>query len=258
MPSSPATICRDCNSRALSGSRYCAAHQTTNHASQHKRNYDAFRKDDDIRKLYRCKRWQTTRLKVLSRDILCVACGHKAATECDHILSARLVIDNWGIDAFYDIERLQGLCHACHSQKTAHESGWTGSKGTRLDTLPDRSNTTVVCGQAGSGKSTYVAEHMADNDLHWDYDEVMQRITGLPMHQGLPEAIGSVLADRDQFITSTNHCPHHVWIIVTNRSAHIVKLLEQAGAHVVTMTTPDDVCRERLRDRFKQETIASS
>jgi 5-methylcytosine-specific restriction endonuclease McrA len=46
-------------------------------------------------------------------------CGHQAATTADHILSARLILDNFGLDAFYDSARLQGLCHDCHSIKTA-------------------------------------------------------------------------------------------------------------------------------------------
>jgi len=142
---------------------------------------------------------------VLRRDVLCTSCGHQAATICDHILVARLVVDNFGVDAFYDPERLSGLCKTCHDKKTTHESGWCGKKATTLtvDTIGDRTNTTVVCGQAGSGKTTYVAEHAASNDSRWDYDDVMHVITGLPLHQGLPGAIGSVLADRDRWIAAT-------------------------------------------------------
>ena len=92
MPVTPTGLCRDCSSRAVDGTRYCARHQTDNKPKQHKRLYDRHRADDPTRALYRCKRWQATRTKVLNRDILCVACGHKAATEADHILSARIVL----------------------------------------------------------------------------------------------------------------------------------------------------------------------
>jgi hypothetical protein len=163
------------------------------------------------------------------------------------------VLDNFGLDEFYSLDRLQGLCHTCHSQKTAHESGWAGSKATRLVNLGNRTNTTVVCGPAASGKSTYIEEHKQEQDVVWDYDVVMQKITDLPMHVGLQGAIGSVLADRDNFIQATSMCEHRVWIIVANPNAYIVKLLHEAGASVVTMTTSDEECQRRLQLRRKQE-----
>jgi hypothetical protein len=175
----------------------------------------------------------------------------------DHILSARLVIDNFGVDAFYDPERCQGLCHACHSAKTSHESGWVHRTGTKLTELGDRRNTTVVCGQAGSGKTTYVAEHRADDDPVWDFDVVMQQITGLPIHQGMQGAIGSVLANRDQWVQATEHSTKHCWLIVSNPDAAIVKMMAAAGAQVIVMDTSDEECQRRLRARFERETLTN-
>lgn len=249
MPSSPVGLCRDCSRRATTG-RYCDDHQANNNKTAHKQLYDRYRDDDPIRALYRVKRWQATRRTVLNRDILCRSCGHQVATDCDHIISARLVHDNYGLDAFYDPERCQGLCHPCHSSKTAIECGWTGRKGTKLTELGNRQHVTVVCGQAGSGKTTYVAQHKADNDLVWDYDVVMSELTGLPMHESLPDAVGSVLAHRDSWIVATEHCLHHCWLIVSNPNAVIVQMMREAGANVIVMDTPDDVCQQRLRARF--------
>jgi 5-methylcytosine-specific restriction protein A len=248
-PSSPTSLCRDCTRRAVANG-YCDSHQTSNAKKTHKRLYDRYREDDPIRALYRCKRWQATRRIVLNRDILCRSCGHEVATECDHILSARLVHDNFGIDEFYNPERCQGLCHTCHSKKTALECGWSGRKGTKLTELGDRRHTTVVCGQACSGKTTYVAAHKGANDLVWDYDYIMAEITGLPLHQSMPDAIGSVLANRDAWIQATEYCPHHCWLIVSNPTAVIVTMMRDAGATVVVMDTADDVCQQRLRARF--------
>ena len=253
MPNSPGGLCLDCCSRAIPGSKYCAKHQTENHAATNELLYDRYRANDPIRKMYRNARWMAVRRRVLNRDVLCVHCGHCAATDVDHILSARLVVENYGKDAFYDISRLQGLCHSCHSTKTATEYGWTGNKGTKLEQLTDRSNTTVVCGAPCSGKTTYVATHKGEDDHVWDFDVVMQELTGLPMHQGLTGAIGSVLAHRDAFINRTAHSPHHVWIIVTNPRAAIVRLLEAAGASVVVLDTSDEVCQQRQRERFLSE-----
>lgn len=255
MPSTPGGICRSCLRRASSGSKYCDQHQ--NAANDHKRHYDRYRSDDPTRKLYKSRRWlKGTRLIVLRRDILCRSCGHQVATEVDHILSARLVIDNFGMDAFFDPARCQGLCHNCHSAKTALESGWVNRNATKLTDFGDRRNTTVVCGQSGSGKTTFVSQKKADDDFVWDYDVVMHELTDLPMHQGMQGAIGSVLANRDQWIQATEHTTKHCWLIVSNPDAGIVKLMAAAGAAVVTLQTTDEDCQRRLRARFEAETLA--
>jgi predicted kinase len=115
-----------------------------------------------------------------------------------------------------------------------------------------------VVGQAGSGKTTYVEQHKQPDDLVFDYDYVMQEITGLPLHQGLPGAVGSVLAKRDQFIEATQYSKHHVWIIVSNPKAVVVKMMEAAGATVVVMSTDDEECKRRLHQRFIDETTRAA
>jgi len=251
MPSSPTPLCPPpCLRRAVNGTKYCAEHQTTNRRIEHNRAYDRYRDNNDpIRKLYRTPRWQATRRIVLRRDILCRSCGHERATEVDHILSARLVVDNFGVAEFYNPDRLQGLCHPCHSSKTASEYGWTNRKGTRFDSLGNRGNTTVVCGLPGAGKSEYVKQHAAQDDHVFDYDVVMSEVTGLPIYETLPDAIGSVLAKRDQFIEATQYSTHHVWIIVSNPKAAVVDMLRVAGAEIVVLDTPPDICAERIRNR---------
>lgn len=102
-----------------------------------------------------------------------------------------------------------------------------------------------------------MAKHKADDDLVWDYDVVMHEITGLPMHQGLQDAIGSVLANRDQWIRATEHTTKHCWLIVSNPNAGIVKMMAAAGADVVVMQTDEAECQRRLRARFELETLTN-
>lgn len=251
MPTSPGGICRSCNSRAVANG-YCYRHQAAK--IETKRIYDRFRADDPVRPLYRCKRWERVRQRVLNRDILCRSCGHQAATDCDHILSARVVLNEYGKDAFYDPDRLQGLCHRCHSQKTATESGWTSRKGTTLTDLGDRSNTIVVCGESGSGKSTYIRNNKAPNDIVWEYDDVMATITGRPVHDHLPEAVGSVLADRDRWIEATRYSTNRCWLVVNNDKATVVQMMRDAGATVIVLNTPHVECQRRLKQRYIDET----
>lgn len=65
------------------------------------------------------KRWQKVRLAWLEDHPLCAECLRKGltvvATEADHIEPHR-----GDMAAFWSGE-LQGLCHTCHSRKTARE-----------------------------------------------------------------------------------------------------------------------------------------
>ena len=64
---------------------------------------------------YNTARWQRLRRMVLNRDPICVADGcTQPATDVDHIKPR----SRGGRDALYN---LQGLCHRCHSRKTAVE-----------------------------------------------------------------------------------------------------------------------------------------
>lgn len=237
MPNLPTRICKLCNSRATENG-YCERHKSSINDSQH--CYDSYRADDPIRALYRgknLKKWQRVRHQVLKRDILCKMCGHEAATEVDHILSARVIVDNFGIDEFYNVDRLQGLCHDCHNKKTRIETRKLSTILTSKD-LSDRSNTTVVCLSKDTDAEfarSYVNTHKQPNDLVFDYDVVMNEVINDSSYTHLQDAIGSVLAKRDEFIRSTNYCDNHVYLIVTNRQSFIVKLLEQSNASVVVV-----------------------
>ena len=255
MPSSPTGLCLECNSRATVG-KYCYRHKDTKREKM--QTFDRFRADDPVRPLYKTQRWKNVRAAVIQRDILCRSCGHQAGTEVDHILSARVTIAEYGIDAFFNKNNLQLLCTSCHSKKTATECGWTGRKGTTLtvEQLGDRSNTIVVTGEAGSGKSTYIKQNKRDNDLVWEFDEVMANITGRPLHDHLPNAVGSVLADRDRWIESTKYTTNRCWLVVNNPKATIVQMMRDAGATIVVMDTPHDECQRRLKQRYIDETTA--
>jgi 5-methylcytosine-specific restriction enzyme A len=72
------------------------------------------------RELYRTKRWQRLRAKVLrDADYLCVQDGKRescgvVATEVDHITPHR-----GNPNLFWNRSNLQAMCRSCHSQKTA-------------------------------------------------------------------------------------------------------------------------------------------
>jgi len=50
---------------------------------------------------------------------VCRACGLAPSTEADHVVLAKKIVQLYGEEAFYDLDRVQGLCKPCHSAKTA-------------------------------------------------------------------------------------------------------------------------------------------
>ena len=133
MPTSPVSMCRDCTSRVLPGTSYCAEHQQNNNAVAYKQTSRII--NDTTYHLYRCTRWTGpygSRLQVLRRDPLCCLCGHRASKIADHHpMTAREVVAQFGISAFYDLTRLRGLCASCHSSKEAKQTGFASPSHTR-------------------------------------------------------------------------------------------------------------------------------
>lgn len=102
------------------GERYCAEHR-----AQHTRQYDRDRGSAAARGYG--ARWRRLRTMVLARQPICAdpfgihaARGEVvASTDVDHIVPRR----RGGRDT---MENLQGLCHECHSRKTATQDGGFG------------------------------------------------------------------------------------------------------------------------------------
>jgi hypothetical protein len=214
-----------------------------------------FRNQDSVRKLYKSARWRVTRFLVLVHDVLCASCGNQAATEVDHIVLARTVLEELGIDEFFNPDRCQGLCHECHSRKTAFECwGFTGNGGTAITAaeLEDRcNNVTVVCGLPASGKTMYIRTHAQEGDLVWDYDAELAAATGRDEHgDTLNGVLQSMLAQRDTFVRRARWSTSKSWIIVTRRDSTLVKLLEAAGATVVLCEVDEAIRLQRLAARI--------
>lgn len=134
MPVKKNRLCVDCTGVAINGTRYCQRHQTRNNASEYERLSEQYRADDEMKKLRNRARWTGaygTRKRVLLRDPLCKMCGHAASTICDHIVPARQVVAEFGVDEFYNVERCQGLCKPCHDYKTATEDSTFAKQGAK-------------------------------------------------------------------------------------------------------------------------------
>jgi 5-methylcytosine-specific restriction protein A len=94
------------------------------HARAQARAKEHRRPNADVRHWYHLARWRHPvwgrRAQVLARDPLCVQCKARGrivpTTDVDHI-----VPHDGDPVRFWDPANLQGLCHACHSEKTGTE-----------------------------------------------------------------------------------------------------------------------------------------
>ena len=89
------------------------------------RDRERHRRADGLRRLYDSAQWRKrTQPAVLARDPLCKIaklCGGRApSTDADHIVPAAQYVAQHGGDQrwFFDLNNLQGSCHADHTAKT--------------------------------------------------------------------------------------------------------------------------------------------
>jgi 5-methylcytosine-specific restriction protein A len=100
------------------GTLNCTVH--TAQATMHERDlWRKLKENNPLVSLYKTKRWQALRRRLLSLFPVCVECNNALATDVDHIIDARTWVST-GRD-FYDEANLQCLCHSCHAKKTGAE-----------------------------------------------------------------------------------------------------------------------------------------
>jgi len=115
----PLRPCRHPSCNILTDNTYCDKHRQevnarreTNRLSAHERGYTS--------------KWRKASKDYLSKHPWCVECEkqgvHEPATETDHIIPHK-----GDMKLFWDRNNWQGLCHVCHSKKTAMEDGGYGN-----------------------------------------------------------------------------------------------------------------------------------
>ncbi len=166
-------------------------------------------------KLYKTKRWQITRQRILKRDLYTCqmpgcGCGltkgrtHPRAAVVDHKTP-----HNGDPELFWcPDEGLQSTCLRCHNRtkQAIEKRGYSDQIG--VDGYPvDRHHpfyagalkqwgysiphgvgpsgipVTLVCGPPASGKSTYVASHAKPGDVVIDFDVIRRKVGGVKWDQ---------------------------------------------------------------------------
>lgn len=197
------------------------------------------------RKWYKLKRWTDLRQLVLTRDLYrCQRTGvllsgkHPAPNSpvVDHIKPHR-----GDPVLFWDMENLQSVSKEYHdSVKQALERSDKVAaihpKWLRPSIIP----ITMVCGPAGSGKTTYVHQHKRPTDLVIDLDAIASELSGQPLHgwdrdrwlnaalYRRNDILGSLSRPSDYtaawFIVSEPKARHRDWWSQTIRPERIVVL----------------------------------
>lgn len=196
-----------CSALAQSGSR-CPAHPYERPQAEDSRPNSAARGYGS--------RWRRLRKMVLARDPICTACKRAPSTDADHIVPK----SRGGQNTF---ENLQGLCHSCHSSKTATHDGGGYRSAALIPNMQHKPRipVTVVCGAPCSGKSTYVDQRRAASDLVIDLDRIIADQTGHDLHATPPSGRMRVLRDalrtRNDLLYSLSRDRTHTraWLVVS-------------------------------------------
>jgi hypothetical protein len=211
--------------------------------------YESRPRGDPRTRLYNSAAWRRTREAVLYRDAYsCTICGAPA-------VSVHHIVDIMLGGAWLDPGNLRSLCTECHGHMNDRGARYTGPPAVTcnrfITTVSSKrpSELTLVAGPPGSGKSTYVQQHAAPDDLVWDYDVEMSRLTGLPMYVRTPKAHASVMAKRQAFVERALASRRRAWLIASAPSQRERDEWAAIGFTVVVLDVESSTCLERIKGR---------
>lgn len=187
-----------------------------------------------IDKFYKTKRWELLRQSILRRDkYMCQSCKERGqmvqAVDVHHIFPREQYTDyQW------QPWNLISLCHDCHNEMHNHYTGQLSQKGMNLlrataivNNIPYKQmkETILVIGIRGTGKSTYVKNHLDSNSMAYDMDAIASAFRlRMPHEEYYKPARKMANAFLYGFMAKAHEYVDKVFVI---RTAPTVKELEQ-------------------------------
>jgi HK97 family phage prohead protease len=116
----------------------------------------------------------------------------------------------------------------------------------------------VVFGPPGSGKSTYVEKHRGENDVTFDFDSIMQSLSGKPSHHKNDNLISYCTDIRRLILDKSLRQPRvdKTWIVVTRPGDDFRDSLRDVPVQYIEMETPKEECLKRVaEDPLRQDVL---
>lgn len=144
-------------------------------------------------KSYVDKKWEKKREVILRRDdYKCIECARRnkttSATMVHHVNPADCYPE-----LFLENNNLISLCDSCHNKMHNRKYKTLSTLGRKYQALyyrkrdfKEMTEIVFVVGAPCSGKSTYVKEHIKDNDIVFDYDKLAKAMTNGDNHNNNP------------------------------------------------------------------------
>ncbi|MEB4860612.1 HNH endonuclease [Priestia megaterium] len=241
MPHKSPKICNTEECRELTYTTYCDKCRKDNH-----REYKEQRVDKKEQAFYSSLSWINLRNRKKRKNPLCEVCleeGRLTPVEIVHHLTE--VKDDWS--QRLSIDNLQSVCKAHHHKIHFSVDGKKYTKLKKVREPMKDSKVTIVNGASGSGKTTYVQDHIEHGDLVIDIDYLWMAVTMLDMYDKPQHLTDIVLAMRNEacrVLQSKMDKGIRAWIITTAKD--VDELKRMFNAEVITLDTGRDKCIERI------------
>lgn len=106
----------------------------------------------------------------------------------------------------------------------------------------------VVWGPPGSGKTTYVNDYKGENDLIYDFDNLMRDLSGLDLYDRNNNLLYYLIDIRDEIIwrLGSEQNIDTAWLILSYPEGDVKTRLEDLSASFVLMDTDKQTCVDRI------------